>query len=126
MFFVRDNLLGDSTIHMVALHHMLCTEIQRRGDKHVDGVGKVTQHIVRTAAYKHTTALAGGLADGIALKLEQTFVGKLVGVEVGITHVRGMEMEQRTEKSLMLVHLLEETLVETTLLGCQIQYLTVV
>ena len=106
-------------------HNLGDTIFHRGRDEDIHRIGEVAQDIVGTAANKDTRALLGSLLDGIALKLEQALL-RQTRLLIPIVEVRDSDIEQSTEKALLLVVLLENLLREATLLRRQIQQLAVV
>ena len=51
---------------------------------------------------------------------------EVVLIEAIVRHMRGVQVEQRTEQSTLLVILLKELFGESTLLGCQVEQFLVV
>ena len=121
-----DELAGGGSVDVLSLAHGLDAVVDVGGDEDVDHVLVIAQHIVGSAAYEDTVALVCSLLDGVALKLVQSFLREVIVIEIVVAQEGQMGVEERLEEALLLIVLLEEFLGEATLLGCQVEQLTVV
>ena len=126
IFLMADDFPGGLFIALMTVGHLLDAVGHLGRDEDIEGVGVIPEDVVRTASHKHTTSCIGGFLDGLRLKLEQALLGKAVGVEIVVTHMLGMHVEQGFEKAPVLIMLLEKFFAETTLLGSQIEQFLVV
>ena len=127
VLFARVNIFACfRAIHIVSLADTLNALIEVCRNEDADSVLEVAQHIVGRTAYEDATVLGSSLPDGIALKLIKRVLGKVVLIEVVLSHEWYMQMKERLEEAFPLIVLLKEFLAESALLSSEVQQFLVV
>ena len=87
----------------------------------------LAQNVVGNTSDEHTRAFRSDALDDTTLDDKEVFLGELVVVEVTTAPEKGLyHVENATKKTFLLITPFEESLTQSTLLGCQRQNLLVV